>query len=318
MSAIDDFANEPEANEDDQGGFDAAQETIEDRPIKKKSSLPLIGAGVVMVAAFSFVAYTKFIKADSASVAPMPPPVAEQMQPVPLAQDAPQMPALAFNPSQAMTPAQPAQAAVGFEAPQPGIGLNTPDVAQPQVAQPQIHAAEPAPIAAPTSQAVDTAPVVPTVGVSAPAESGSKVEIEALSTQVVDAHEKISALEGKLDTLQASIDALLTKIDSIEKKGPTPKASPAAANRDDAPANAKPVKKAVRVAKTAKTAKPEVAAEKYSVYAMRTDRVWVRTESGKTMNFGKGETLPGAGRIEGIDLEKRMVELSTGARLVAN
>ncbi len=343
MSAIDDFANEPEVQDGLPEDSNLEQDLAEGRPARKKSSLPLIGAGVVMVAAFSFVAYTKFIKADGAPSAVAQAPAIEQVQAMPaidpaqvtigapvigspallpvdvpaqaqvdpiqtapvlpaIGFNAPQSPALEMNPVQPVTPQMPAQ--MPYEAAQtqavaPVLGLQYQPAVAPDVS------------AYPTAQAQPAPALVPA--------SGASGEVAALSDQVVSAHEKIASLEDKLDTLQASIDALLTKIDTIEKKTPVAKKAVVAESKPAAEAKpAKPAKRYVKAKPAKKVEKAEGAAEKYSVYAMRADRVWVRTASGKTMNFAKGETIPGAGRIDEIHLDKRMVELSTGARLVTN
>lgn len=339
MSAIDDFANEPEVQDGLPEDSNLEQDFAEDRPARKKSSLPLIGAGVVMVAAFSFVAYTKFIKADGAPSAVAQAPVIEQVQAMPAidpAQVTMGTPAIG-SPAQVPVdvPAQvqvdpiqtaPALPAIGFNAPQsPTLEMNAVQPVTPQMPYEaaQAHAVAPVlglqgqPAVAQDASAYPTAQVQPTPAL-VPA-SGASGEVAALNDQVVSAHEKIASLEDKLDTLQASIDALLTKIDTIEKKTPVAKKAVVAESRPAAEAKpAKPAKRYVKAKQTRKVEKAEAAAEKYSVYAMRADRVWVRTASGKTMNFAKGETIPGAGTIDEIHLDKRMVELSTGARLVTN
>lgn len=351
MSAIDDFANEPEVQDGLPEDSNLEQDLAEGRPARKKSSLPLIGAGVVMVAAFSFVAYTKFIKTDGAPSVVAQAPAIEQVQAMPAidpAQVTMGVPAIG-SPAQvpvdvpaqipvnvpAQVQADPSQTtpvlpAIGFNAPQsPALEMNAVQPVTPQMpAQMPYEAAQtqagapvygiqgqssvaPEVTAHPTAQA-QPAPVVE------PASAASG-EVAALNDQVVSAHEKIASLEDKLDTLQASIDALLTKIDTIEKKTPAAKKAVVAESRPAAEAKpSKPDKRYVKAKPAKKVEKAEAAAEKYSVYAMRSDRVWVRTASGKTMNFAKGETIPGAGTIDEIHLDKRMVELSTGARLVTN
>lgn len=334
MSAIDDFANEPEAQDGLPEDSNLEQDFAEDRPARKKSSLPLIGAGVVMVAAFSFVAYTKFIKADGAPSAVAQAPVIEQVQAMP-AIDSAQMsigaPAQALVDMLAQVQADPTQTApvlpaIGFNAPQqPVFEMNPVQPVVPQMPAQMPYETAQTQLVAPVLGTQDQPAVAPEVAAypSAPAQptpafapvSGASGEVAALNDQVVSAHEKIASLEDKLDTLQASIDALLTKIDTIEKK--TPVAKKAVVAEAKPAAETKPAKRYVK-AKPAKKVEKAEAAEKYSVYAMRADRVWVRTASGKSMNFAKGETIPGAGRIDEIHLDKRMVELSTGARLVTN
>lgn len=343
MSAIDDFANEPEVQDGLPEDSNLEQDFAEDRPARKKSSLPLIGAGVVMVAAFSFVAYTKFIKTDGAPSVVAQAPAIEQVQAMPAidpAQVTMGAPAIG-SPAQVPVdvPAQvqvdpiqtaPALPAIGFNAPQsPALEMNAvPPVTQQMPAQMPYEATQ-AQAGAPVLGLQGQPAVAPDVSVyptaqvqSAPAlvpASGASGEVAALNDQVVSAHEKIASLEDKLDTLQASIDVLLTKIDTIEKKTPAAKKAVVAESRPAAEAKpSKPVKRYVKAKPAKKVEKAEAAAEKYSVYAMRSDRVWVRTASGKTMNFAKGETIPGAGTIDEIHLDKRMVELSTGARLVTN
>ena len=327
MSAIDDFANEPEV----QGGLpedsNFEQDMTESRPARKKSSLPLIGAGVVMVAAFSFVAYTKFIKADRAPLAVAQAPAIEQVQAMPVID-----PAQVTMGAPAQVQVDPIQTApvlpaIGFSAPQsPAFEMNVVPPVMPQMpaqipydaAQAQagvpVFGLQDQPAVAPDVSAYPTAQVQPAPA-PAPA-SGASGDVAALNDQVVSAHEKIASLEDKLDTLQASIDALLTKIDAIEKK--TPAANKAVVAEAKPAKPAKPAKRYVNAKPARKVENAKAAAEKYSVYAMRADRVWVRTASGKSMNFAKGETIPGAGRIDEINLDKRMVELSTGARLMTN
>lgn len=313
MSAIDDFANEPEFQDE---LADSTQGLPDDRPIKKKSNLPLIGAGVAMAVAFSFVAYTKFIKADAMPAAMMP-PVAEQMQATPLTglQEPQFVPNVA--PAIGMNPAQLAQPELAFDAtqvvPQQPAFQSQFQPAQPPAYQPALEPALELAPQVPASAAAMPVPASTLLGNPSVAQgvaAAPSAELSALNEQVVSAHEKIASLEDKLDTLQASIDALLTKIDTIEKRTPVVKKA--------APAPSKPAAQAAKPRPAKKSVAAVAVAEKYTVYAMRADRVWVRTASGKTMNFGKGETIPGAGRVVDIDLDKRMVELSSGARLVTN
>ena len=351
MSAIDDFANEPEVQDGLPEDSNLEQDLAEGRPARKKSSLPLIGAGVVMVAAFSFVAYTKFIKADGAPSAVAQAPAIEQVQAMPaidpaqVTMGAPAIGSPALVPVDvsaqipvnvpAQVQADPSQMApvlpaIGFNAPQsPALEMNAVPPVTPQMPAQMPYEAAQAQAGAPVLGLQGQPAVAPDVSVyptaqvqSAPAlvpASGASGEVAALSDQGVSAHEKIASLEDKLDTLQASIDALLTKIDTIEKKTPVAKKAVVAESKTAAEAKpSKPAKRYVKAKPAKKVEKAEAAAEKYSVYAMRADRVWVRTASGKTMNFAKGETIPGAGRIDEIHLDKRMVELSTGARLVTN
>jgi len=315
MSAIDDFANEPEFQDE---LADSTQGLPDDRPIKKKSNLPLIGAGVAMAVAFSFVAYTKFIKADAMPAAMMP-SVADQIQVAPALTDLHE-PQFVPNvvPAIGMNPVQSAQPELAFDpvqvVPQQPVFQPEFQPAQPPVYQPALEPASPAgadTMPVPASVLLGASPTVQ--GVADASAAAPNAALSVLNEQVVSAHEKIASLEDKLDTLQASIDALLSKIDAIEKKTPVvkkvaPTPAKPAAQVTQAP-KPRPAKKSVAV---------EAVAEKYTVYAMRADRVWVRTASGKTMNFGKGETIPGAGRVVDIDLDKRMVELSSGARLVTN
>ena len=316
MSAIDNFANDPN-NFPDEPLEEVAYEEAQEAPPKKKSNLPIVGAGLALVVAFSFIAYTKFMKPD----APVQAPVTAAQLPMEM-------------PSQVQTPQAFAQPGMAFEmnAPatvQPAIGFNEPAIAMPAPAQ-DIYAAQQAAVpdmaqSSLPAQAFEQQPVyqAPAHYEAYPAETGqvapqmapqAVVSIDAQSAlRINEAHEKIAKLENTIDSLQDSIDALLKKLDAIERATPVK-----AAQAKEPAAPAKQAAKAPVAKKRAdKVEMAKKAAEKYTVYAMRSDRVWVKTASGKSLSFGQGDLIEGVGRVEAIDLDARSVKLSSGAYLVA-
>lgn len=316
MSAIDNFANDDNSFVGDQPE-DMQYEQAQEAPPKKKSSLPIIGAGLALAVAFSFIAYTKFMKPD----APVQAPVASAS--LPMEMNYPTQPDQAFaQPGMQLEMNAPAaiQPAIGFNAPSAAMPAPVQDIygAQQPAATNMMQAEMPAPAFEP--QAAYQAPIshedypaIPAKAVPQSAPQAPAVMDAQSSLRINEAHEKIAQLEGKIDSLQGSIDALLKKIESIERATPVKTSQAKAPTTKTTPSSKAPVAKK----RTDKTEEAKKAAEKYTVYAMRADRVWVKTASGKSLSFGQGDVIEGIGRVETIDLDTRSVKLSSGAQLVA-
>ncbi|MEQ7767231.1 IcmG-like type IV secretion system protein [Xanthomonas hortorum] len=166
--------------------------------------------------------------------------------------------------------------------------------AEQQIAQPQSAAQQP-PVAVATSQSSATPQATPASDQSAVAET----ELEALRARVME-------LEKRVATMTASGRAVAT----------APRTQPA--RRNAAPARPKSRDSATRPAPSSVTAaaKPEpVPASGIQLKAVLEGRAWLQLKNGETVSVAPGDTIPGAGTVSAVDVERNEVRLNNGTSL---
>ncbi|MCE4289761.1 IcmG-like type IV secretion system protein [Xanthomonas hortorum pv. vitians] len=166
--------------------------------------------------------------------------------------------------------------------------------AEQQIAQPQSAAQQPQ-VAVATSQSSATPQATPSSDQSAVAET----ELEALRARVME-------LEKRVATMTASGRAVAT----ASRTQP--------ARRNAAPARPKSRDSATRPAPSSVTAaaKPEpVPASGIQLKAVLEGRAWLQLKNGETVSVAPGDTIPGAGTVSAVDVERNEVRLNNGTSL---
>jgi len=163
-----------------------------------------------------------------------------------------------------------------------------------QMTQPQ-PAVEQPPVAVAASQSAATPQAAPSSDQSAAAAT----ELEALRARVLE-------LEKRVATMTASGRAVAT----------APRAQPA--RRSASPARPKSRDSAAgpAPASVAASAKPEpVPASGIQLKAVLEGRAWLQLKNGETVSVAPGDTIPGAGTVSAVDVERNEVRLNNGTSL---
>lgn len=349
-SAIEDFAIHNEDHEFDQGanelfldqehehepGEEFAQEYEEEvaehapAPRKKSSALPYLIGGVAFTAVMAAVVYQRmFAPGPTAPALPVMPPMtaAEPAGGPQLSMGAVSAPSVApilpADPVPAAVPSQPPQgsmypaqgAAVAAPAPTMAPGFVQPQVpaqqphwpGQPQAQQSQMQAQPPA--------EYQMQPQMVQAGAAPYGQEGLRAsqEIESLNDErFEEIDSRVGTIEEQLEVGNKKIVALDARVDMIAKLVEDISKSLKSATQAPAPAP-RPAAAAPRPAP--RQAAPQVS---FALYAIRADRAWLRNEkSGQSHDVGVGETLPGAGVVERIDLDGSAIVLRGGRRIVA-
>ena len=332
MSSIDQFSE----SDNDADLEQPAQSSAALPLTKKKSNVPIIAAGALLVLIFGFVAYQKLkprpasmyqvasAQPDTAAATAVPRP------PVPdvAANMAPGVAAPAsVDPGQAATTAAPVPAsaptvavatpiapAVVAAAPAPVAPAPVASVAAVTTA---IVPATPAPVVAAAVAPVSVVPVAAEPPVGAPGDLRTlRHEMAELKNRIALLDEQIVAMESKrrkktsrLAVAAPVISAAANKpVVAPDKVAHRPKSGRLVATKEAAERTSiKPVEVIVKADGKLAAVTPE-----YSLYAMRDSQAWLRGPRGDVVMVSAGDILPGGIRVKAIDPDAGVISTSAG------
>lgn len=317
MPAIDQMSNDPRLDDgyEDLRDDEHPQEAYQDAPPPKKKSswMPYIGAGAIALSVGGFMVY----KMMAAPASPMPnfqPQAQQSSMPAPMPMEMP--------------------APIGMPAPSPAGGITMPAPVMPAPgdfgAAPMTGSAAAAPIGmpAPSFNGAPELPVqppfppeaMPGSGVGGPAvmaqaagavPAAITADIDGLKKEVKDMRDRADKIEGQINAMNGTLQDVSKKLGNASQGNTKPASAAPKPARAEA-AKAPPRKPAP------KTQREEVTLDNFSIYGLRADRVWMRHKGTQhTFDAGIGDSVPGAGKVERIDLQSRTVFFNGGKKLAA-
>lgn len=302
MSAAINQLNEQEVHEDDQE-LDQEGDYDDPAPTKKKSSLiPYLAAGGIALSVGGFMVY-KMMGTPAPIPAQMSMPANDFQQqvqqqapipmPAPLEMNAPiQMPAPSGVPGMMPSAVSPILPDVSLGMDQPGPESELLQAGASLSAAAQNRASVNAP-------SVNASPAV-------------SADIDTLKKEVRDMRARADKIEGQINAMSGTLQDVNKKIDDLKP------ASQATQTKKPEPAKASGQKPAPRKPAAQQTKRQEVILDNYTIYGLRADRVWMRHKGTQnTFDAAVGDSVPGAGVIEHIDLQSRTVVFRGGKKLSA-